>query len=85
MQDFEVVVNSFRATHNVSIFITGSNSKLLSGELATHLSGRTVSFRVMPFNFQEFCEYQEQENAYYCLFLFLIVINHSHSLLIPYR
>lgn len=65
VQDFEVVVNSFRATHNVSIFITGSNSKLLSGELATHLSGRTVSFRVMPFNFQEFCEYQEQEDLDY--------------------
>ena len=60
VQDFEVVLNSFRATHNVSIFITGSNSKLLSGELATHLSGRTISFRVMPFNFKEFCEYQKQ-------------------------
>lgn len=65
VQDFEVVINSFRATHNVSIFITGSNSKLLSGELATHLSGRTVSFRIMPFNFQEFCEYQEQDDLDY--------------------
>ena len=65
VQDFEVVLNSFRATHNVSIFITGSNSKLLSGELATHLSGRTISFRVMPFNFKEFCEYREQSNLDY--------------------
>lgn len=55
--DYELVVNSFRATHNVSIFMTGSNSKLLSGELASHLGGRTVSFRVMPFNFKEFCEF----------------------------
>lgn len=55
VNNFELVVNSFRATHNVSIFITGSNSKLLSGELATHLSGRTVSLRVLPFNFMEFC------------------------------
>lgn len=54
VQDFELVINSFRATHNVSIFITGSNSRLLSGELATHLSGRTVSFRIMPFCFREF-------------------------------
>ncbi|MBO5352469.1 MAG: ATP-binding protein [Lachnospiraceae bacterium] len=61
VNEFELVINSFRATHNVSIFITGSNSKLLSGELATHLSGRTLSFRIMPFNFQEFCEYKEQE------------------------
>lgn len=55
VEEFELVVNSFRATHNVSIFITGSNSKLLSGELSTHLSGRTVSFRIMPFSFKEFC------------------------------
>lgn len=57
---FELVINSFRSTHDVSIFITGSNSKLLSGELATHLSGRTISFRVMPFNFKEYCEYQSK-------------------------
>ncbi len=57
---FELVINSFRATQNISIFITGSNSKLLSGELATHLSGRTISFRIMPFNFKEFCEYKKQ-------------------------
>lgn len=61
VNEFELVINSFRATHEVSIFITGSNSKLLSGELATHLSGRTVSFRIMPFNFQEFCEFKKGE------------------------
>lgn len=63
VNEFELVINSFRATSNVSIFITGSNSKLLSGELATHLSGRTVSFRIMPFNFREFCEYKKQQSA----------------------
>ncbi len=57
---FELVINSFRSTHDVSIFITGSNSKLLSGELATHLSGRTISFRIMPFNFKEYCECQSE-------------------------
>ncbi len=64
VDEFELVINSFRATHNASIFITGSNSKLLSGELATHLSGRTLSFRIMPFNFQEFCEYKRSENQH---------------------
>ena len=48
VNDFEKVINSFRATLNVSIFITGSNSKLLSGELATHLSGRYISIKMMP-------------------------------------
>jgi len=58
--NFEIVINSFRSTHDVSIFITGSNSKLLSGELATHLSGRTISFRIMPFCFKEYCECQKE-------------------------
>lgn len=61
VREFELVINSFRATHNVSIFLTGSNSKLLSGELATHLSGRTISFRIMPFNFAEFVKLKEEE------------------------
>lgn len=61
VDEFELVINSFRATHNTSIFITGSNSKLLSGELATHLSGRTISFRIMPFNFREYREFMWQE------------------------
>lgn len=52
--EFERLINSFRATLNVSIFITGSNSKLLSGELATLLSGRYISIKMMPFTFSEF-------------------------------
>lgn len=56
VKEFERVINSFRATWDVSIFITGSNGKLLSGELATLLSGRYVSFRVTPFSFVEYCE-----------------------------
>ncbi len=61
VRDFELVVNSFNTTDNVSIFLTGSNSKLLSGELATRLGGRTVSFHVMPFNFREFCCFKEDQ------------------------
>lgn len=57
--EFELVINSFRAAENVSIFITGSNSRLLSGELSTHLGGRTVSFTVMPFSFSEFCAFSD--------------------------
>lgn len=56
VEEFERAINSFHATKNVSIFITGSNSRLLSGEMATLLTGRYVSFRVMPFRFQEMCE-----------------------------
>ena len=59
VNEFERVINSFRATWDVSIFITGSNGKLLSGELATLLSGRYVSFRVTPFSFVEYCEIKQ--------------------------
>jgi len=52
--NFERVINSWRSTHGCSIFITGSNSKLLSGELATYLTGRTVSIQMYPFCFREF-------------------------------
>ncbi len=55
VMNFEKAINSFKATLNCSIFITGSNAKLLSGELATHLSGRYVSFLVLPFSFKEYC------------------------------
>lgn len=54
--DFERVINSIRMKFDASIFITGSNGKLLSGEMATYLSGRTVSFRIYPFSFAESCE-----------------------------
>jgi predicted AAA+ superfamily ATPase len=50
---WEKAVNSLRVKFNADIYITGSNSKLLSGELATHIAGRYVSFVVYPFSFQE--------------------------------
>ncbi len=53
VNEFEKAINSLRMAFDCSIFITGSNGKLLSGELATHLSGRYVSFRIMPFSFSE--------------------------------
>lgn len=53
VKEFEKVLASFRATLNCSLFVTGSNSKLLSGELATLLVGRTVEFKIMPFSYSE--------------------------------
>ena len=54
--DWEKVVNSLRTTKNTSIFITGSNSDLLSSDLATHIAGRYVSFKITPFTFSEVCQ-----------------------------
>lgn len=59
---FEEVVNSLRASiDNISIFITGSNSKLLSNELSTVLSGRYVLFNIYPLSYQEFIELTGKE------------------------
>ncbi len=57
VNEFEDVINSFRVDFDSSIFITGSNANLLSGELATLLSGRYVKFNIFPFTYKEYCEY----------------------------
>ncbi len=53
VDQFEKVINSLRASKKVSIFITGSNSRLLSEELSTVLSGRYVSFKINPLSYKE--------------------------------
>lgn len=59
VKNFEKALASFRATLDVSLFVTGSNSTLLSGELSTLLTGRTVEFEVLPFSFYEMKQYYE--------------------------
>jgi predicted AAA+ superfamily ATPase len=54
VEGWEKAINSMRAKFNADIYITGSNSRLLSGELATYIAGRYVSFIVYPFSFTEF-------------------------------
>ncbi len=51
---FEEVVNGFRTDGDWSIFITGSNSYLLSGELVTKLTGRYIEFEIFPLSFEEY-------------------------------
>lgn len=53
VEGFEKVVNSLNAKGDTEIFITGSNSKLLSGELATYLTGRFYTIEVLPLSFKE--------------------------------
>jgi len=62
---------------NIKFIITGSNSKLLSKELATLLTGRTLTFEIFPFSFREFLRYNDIEitdNSYY------ILENNKHEL-----
>jgi len=50
---FEKAINSFRVSFDCSIFITGSNSKMLSSEISTLLTGRIIEFIIYPFCFEE--------------------------------
>ena len=56
---FEEVINGFREESNCSIFITGSNSYLLSGELATKLTGRYIEFEIYTLTFEEYEQMKE--------------------------
>lgn len=83
VEHFEEVIDSFFMNPLLDIYITGSNSKILSGELATYLSGRYVEIQMQPFSFKEFTEasglqqnlqlayrkYQETSSFPYALFL----------------
>lgn len=56
VEGWEKCINSCRVDFDCDIYITGSNAKLLSGELATYLAGRYVEFVIYPFSFAEFFE-----------------------------
>lgn len=60
---WEKCINSCRVDFDCDIYITGSNAKLLSGELATYLAGRYVEFVIYPFSFAEFLEMNRQKNS----------------------
>lgn len=68
VSDFQKVVDSFFLKDNVDIYLTGSNAYMLSGELATLLTGRYITIEMLPFSFKEFVEihqlYDNLERAY---------------------
>lgn len=62
VENFQYVVNSLFLRDNVDIFITGSNAYMLSGELATYLSGRYIEINVLPLSFKEFVAHKSMED-----------------------
>lgn len=56
---WEKVVNSLMTDYNVDIFVTGSNSKMLSSEISTYLTGRYVSFQIFPLTFAEYLQFRK--------------------------
>lgn len=60
VKNWEVSLNSYRVDLECDIYITGSNSQLLSGELATLISGRYISINMLPFSFKELIQYHDE-------------------------
>lgn len=62
VKGWERCVNSLLEGENVDIYVTGSNSKLMSGELSTYLTGRFVSIPVYTLSFKEYLEFKKQDS-----------------------
>lgn len=62
VKGWERCVNSLLEGQNVDIYVTGSNSKLMSGELSTYLTGRFVSIPVYPLSFKEYLDFKKQDS-----------------------
>lgn len=60
--EFEKIVDGLFIRNNVDIYITGSNSYMLSGELATYLTGRYMQIHMLPLSFKEYLEYYGNDN-----------------------
>jgi len=63
LNGWETMINSCMIDFNTDIYITGSNAKLLSGELATYLGGRYIEFKIYPFSFKEVLDIIPGKNA----------------------
>lgn len=59
IKGWEKVVNSLMSDCNVDIYVTGSNSRMMSSEISTYLTGRYVSFRIYPLSFKEYLKFRE--------------------------
>lgn len=63
VENWEKSINAYRADLDCDLYITGSNSEMLSGEMATLISGRYYQINIYPFSFSEFLQYKkEMEN-----------------------
>lgn len=60
VDSWEKVVNSLMTDYDVDIYVTGSNSRMMSSEISTHLTGRYVSFRIYPLSFKEYLMFREK-------------------------
>ena len=64
IEGWEKVVNSLATDYDVDLYVTGSNSRMMSSEIATYLTGRYVSFRIYTLSFQEYLREYSQDEVY---------------------
>lgn len=57
---WEKVVNSLMSDYNVDIYMTGSNSRMMSSEISTYLTGRYIAFRIYPLSFAEYLSFRKE-------------------------
>lgn len=57
---WEKLVNTLMSDYNVDIFVTGSNSRMMSSEISTYLTGRYISFRIFPLSFAEYLTFRKE-------------------------
>jgi len=60
IKNWEKVVNSLASDYNVDIYITGSNSRMMSSEIATYLTGRYITFRIYTLSFSEYIDFKKE-------------------------
>lgn len=60
IKDWEKVVNSLMSDYNVDIYVTGSNSRMMSSEISTYLTGRYITFRIYPLSFSEYISFRKE-------------------------
>lgn len=61
VSEWQRLINGLRASFNCDIYLTGSNANLLSGELATYISGRYVEIKIYPLSFKEYLSFNEED------------------------
>jgi predicted AAA+ superfamily ATPase len=61
INDWEKAVNSFMIDFDVDLYVTGSNSRMLSSEISTYLTGRYIQFRIFPLSFTEYLTFRERQ------------------------
>ncbi|MCC2820591.1 ATP-binding protein [Lachnoclostridium pacaense] len=60
VKSWEKVVNSLMADYDVDIYVTGSNSRMMSSEISTYLTGRYIAFRIYPLSFSEYMTFRKK-------------------------